>query len=168
MARSLSLLILVCVFASCGPAMTKTEVSEVMNTFRGYHISEIMMIIGPPNQTTNDGLDGQIYVWSGSKSIQLTNARKETKGTVTRSFRGYNVKSKTVYKPPIIINRKQALMFWVDKDGIIYHGKAKGVGVSEDEQAVVVIVLAITAVAVLIKYQQDQKRAKQWDKWLND
>ena len=165
MVRSLSLVILICALIGCGP-----PTAEIMNSWKKNHISDVIRSWGPPQQITTDGAGGRIYVWSQNVNIPLAKAKSKTKGTVTYSpfLDEYTIKSKTTYTKPVIIEGQKVRMFWVNKDGIVYHWQAKGFIVDEGTEAVIIIGVAIGAILVYIKYQQDQKRAKQWEKWLND
>ena len=126
--RFISWIMVVLFLISCGPPVyLRSEITSAMNNIKGHHISEVVKTIGPPHEVTSDTLDGHIYIWSGQSSVRLTNAMAETKGTFTHKRRGkYAIKSKTVYTPPITITKNQAIMFWTDVDGIIYHWKLRG------------------------------------------
>ena len=159
------LLLIVFVFSSCGP-----PTAEIMNSWKGHHVSRLIRSWGPPQQVTTDGAGGRIYIWTTDVNIPLTKAKSKTKGTVTYNpyLDEYAIKSKTTYTDPIVIEGQKVRMFWVNKNRIIYHWRAKGFIRDEGTEAAIVVGLAIGVVLVLIKYEQDRKQAEKWRKWLDD
>ncbi len=155
--RSVSWVMLVCVLASCGPTTT-----EIMNSWKGSHVSRLIRSWGPPQQVTTDGVGGRIYIWTTEVNIPLTNATSKTKGTVDYNpyLDQYTIKSKTTHIAPIIIEGQRARMFWVDEDGIIYYWQAKGFVVDEGTQVVTGIVVVLGVLAIIVKYQENQRRRK--------
>ena len=76
--------------------------NEVMNSWKGAHISSVIRSWGPPNRITSDGAGGHIYIWS--EQTVIPNAL----GTL------FDVES-----PPT--TNKHVRMFYVRSNGIIYH-----------------------------------------------
>ena len=165
MMRFISWIMLSLSLISCGPQLPPmSEITRAMDNAKGLHISSMIEIFGPFYNTRGDALGGQIYIWSEESSVRLTNPKIETKETLTRKRRGkYIINSQTVYKPPIVIRKNQAVMFWADADGIIYHWKLQGFKTDEEieaEQVIGVIVLTLCLVAIVIKYQEDRRQAE--------
>lgn len=129
-----------------GCAATIEEENAVMESWKGAHISKTIRKWGPPRNIVSDGQGGKIYIWSEYKSVNLSPAKTETKGTITRTYGGYQYREKTTHKPPIDYNYVKAYMFYVNRRGVIYHWKIKG---QEDEQ-VLLFLLGCSLVALLL------------------
>ena len=52
------------VFAGCTPSTRQVTTRQVMNSWMGSHISELIRSWGPPQQIVTDGAGGKIYIWS--------------------------------------------------------------------------------------------------------
>ena len=62
----------------CGPS-TK----EIMNSWKGAHVSRLIRSWGPPQEITSDGLGGRIYIWRSDVYIPIT------KGTTKNAWHCY-------------------------------------------------------------------------------
>ena len=140
-------LITVFILNGCGP-----PTAEIMNSWHGSHVSELIRSWGPPHEITTDGLNGHVYIWIKDINIPLSEPEEETKGTITYNpyLDQYSIETKTTYKEPVVIEGQKLRMFWVNEDGIIYTWKAKGFIVEEGDTQVVVVGLAIAVVLAII------------------
>ena len=82
--------------------------NEIMNSWKGSYISEVIQSWGPPTQITEDGSGGKIYIWS--EQVIIPNAVETLFGKSRKS-------------PPQIIERVR--MFYVRHNGIVYHWIAR-------------------------------------------
>lgn len=133
-----ALLILCGTFVGCG-----TPTHKIMNSWKGNHVSSLIRSWGPPDYVTSDEKGGKVYIWERNINLPLTDARSETKGTITYSpYRNeYTIKSNTVYTDAIVLKGKKVRMFWVDQNGIIYGWKAEGF-VNDHSDTVVLILIS--------------------------
>lgn len=163
-ARFTSWIMLICALASCGPTT-----AEIMNSWKGSHVSRLMRSWGPPQQITPDGAGGRIYVWTRDVNIPLANAKSKTKGTIDYNpyLDQYTVKSKTTHTAPVIIQGQKARMFWVNKDGIVYYWQARGFTTDEGDQALTIIIVALGVVILVLKYQEDKRQAETISSWFD-
>ena len=146
--RLLSLVICSLVLIGCGQS-TK----QIMDSWKGHHVSSLIRSWGPPHQVVSDGARGEIYIWRSRVNIPLAKGKKETRGTVTHYPHSSRFKSKTTYIPPVVLKGDKVRMFWVDSQGIIYHWRAQGFVNDPDEDVVWIGVLAILlGVRVLMAY----------------
>ncbi len=152
------------VLNGCGP-----PTAEIMNSWKGNHISDVIRSWGPPQQVTTDGAGGRIYVWSKNVNIPLTKAKSKTKRTVTYSpyLDQYTIKSKTTYTEPVVIEGQKVRMFWANKNGIVYHWRAKGFIVEEGDTEAVIVIAGIVLVVLIIAEQQRRARYAQIAKLLD-
>ena len=93
----------------CAYKSTYKSTNEIMNSWMGSHISQVIQSWGPPTQITDDGAGGKIYIWS--EQVIIPNAL----GTL---FDGPTHKS-----PQHIIERVR--MFYVRPNNIVYHWLAQ-------------------------------------------
>ena len=142
-------LLLALILNGCASTLTT---KEVMNSWTGAHVSRLIRSWGPPQQVTTDGLDGHVYIWRKDVNIPLTQASSETTRTIDYNpYSGqYAVKSETTYAAPIIIEGQKLRMFWVNKDGIIYHWQARGFTRSEKDDVLIAVTLVMLATTGLL------------------
>lgn len=90
--------------------------SEIMNSWMGSHISQVIQSLGPPTQTTDDGAGGKIYIWRPAPiplPQELPNATAQEQ-------------LNTTYRRIAIQNHNNSYkMFYVRPNGIIYHWRAQ-------------------------------------------
>ena len=157
-----SLLIMAFILNGCGP-----PTAEIMNSWKGSHVSQLIRSWGPPQEMTTDGLNGHVYIWRRDINIPLSDRKKETKRTTTYNpYRNqYSIKTETTYKEPVVIEGEKLRMFWVNEDGIIYTWKAEGFIVEEgDTELLVVGVVAAVVIAIII----ESKKQSQYDWYFDD
>ena len=129
-----------------GCAAIIEEQNAVMESWKGAHISETIREWGPPKNIVPDGQGGKIYIWSEYKSVNLSPAKTETKGTITKTYGGYQYKEKTTHKRPVDYDYVKAHMFYVNRSGTIYYWRIEG---QDDEQALLFL-LGLSLVALLL------------------
>lgn len=118
----------------CGPS-TK----QVMNSWMGSHISEVIRSWGPPQQIVTDGAGGQIYIWSSQPTIPPVTqpTTTETRGEMRYNplTRKYEWVETTKQKSPqtvpgvmveVLSHSRRVRMFYARPNGIIYHWRSKG------------------------------------------
>lgn len=86
-----------------------------MESWLGYHESEIIASWGPPQQVTSDGLGGKILIYSSHVNLG------QSQGTATTDYLG-----NTRFKMPRDRGYQRARMFYVNSDGFIYSYKWRG------------------------------------------
>lgn len=138
---------IICTVVGCGPST-----AEIMNSWNGSHISEVIRSWGPPQQVTSDGASGRIYIWSKYINIPIGQARQTTTGAlIPDGFGGYYINSRTIYTPQTVIQADYARMFWVNTHGFVYHWQAEGFIVEKVEAKKLLITIGVsTGVALLI------------------
>ena len=153
------LLITAFILSGCGP-----PTAEIMNSWKGSHVSTLIRSWGPPQEISTDGLNGHVYIWRTDINIPLSDREEETKGTITYDphIDQYSVKTKTTYKEPVVIKGKKLRMFWVNEDGIIYTWKAKGFIVEEGDTELLVIGVAVGVVLAII-LESKKRSSYDWD-----
>ena len=139
----------------CGPSTT-----QVMDSWTGSHVSELIRSWGPPQEISTDGLNGHVYIWRTDIYIPLSERKEETRGTISYDpyLDQYTIETETTYEEPVAIEEEKLRMFWVDEDGIIYNWKARGYVVEEREAKHVIIGTAIAVVLVLIVRNKEQSQ----------
>ena len=105
--KNLNLIFLITItaftFASCA---TVKKTTEVMDSWKGTHISRVISSWGPETRITGDGKGGKIYTWD---TRWKTNAYYDYSG---------------VYQPPR--ERYCTKNFYVSEKGIIYSWRWQG------------------------------------------
>ena len=149
------LLITAFILNGCGP-----PTAEIMNSWTGSHVSELIRSWGPPQEISTDGLNGHVYIWRTDINIPLSERETETKGTITYDpyLDQYSIESKTTYKEPVVIEGQKVRMFWVNEDGTIYTWKAKGFIVEKGDTELLVIGLAVGVVLAIIIESKNRSR----------
>ncbi len=144
------LISLLVALVGCGPS-TK----EIMNSWKGSHVSRLIRSWGPPQQVVPDGAGGKIYVWSDSIYLPFTKGKTETRGTYDAYSSTF--KSKTTYTPPLVLEGDKVRMFYVDAQGIIYTWRAEGFINDPETDAVLIggIVVGVGVLLLIAKSQND-------------
>lgn len=106
--------------------MTAQEMSNIMDSWKGSHISDLIASWGPPQQLVPDGKGGKIYIWRQQASIPLTQGKTTERGSATAIGSTVYYNSKTTYTPGTNIEIDRTRMFWVNRRGIIYNWQWKG------------------------------------------
>ena len=109
--------------------------SQIMNSWMGSHISQVIQSWGPPTQITPDGAGGHIYIWRPQPMapppptiqkhgtvrwnalLQQYEYVEETSPTQTLNS--------TLQKIAIDMHNKSYKMFYVRPNGIVYHWRAR-------------------------------------------
>ncbi len=115
--KKASCVIFLCVIF-CAGCMTEQKMNEIMKSWEGSHIDDLIAQWGPPKQVLDDGRGGKIMTWIESHSYT-------SPGTATTTDYGFET-SYTNYTPGQTISWGNSRTFWVDKNGIIYKWAWKG------------------------------------------
>ena len=115
--RSICWIMIICTIVGCGPSTV-----EVMNSWKGSHVSELIQSWGPPQSVTSDGKDGRIYIWSKHFNIALGGQTRSR--LIPDGFGGYYINSQST--PQFMTQREWSRMFWVNRNGVIYYWRAHG------------------------------------------
>ncbi len=85
--------------------------SEIMNSWKGSHISQVIQSWGPPTQVTEDGAGGKIYIWR-PQPITLPDTPASPHLIDVR---------------PLIVEQhnKSYKMFYVRPNGTVYYWRAQ-------------------------------------------
>ena len=91
------------------------QITDTMKSWEGSHYSQLLQSWGPPTQTSEDGLGGQILVYMYDRNLGQIPGRawKDNYGVVH-------------YTAPQGNNYTATRMFYVNKDGIIYSWRWQG------------------------------------------
>lgn len=141
------LTILLATLVGCGPSLSTRQ---IMESWRGSHVSSLIRSWGPPQHVVPDEKDGKIYIWSNKINIRLADGKTETKANIDHGRYWLTVNSSTTYTPPLEVKGDKVRMFWANSEGIIYHWRAKGFLNDPEEGAAILAALAIGAVIGLI------------------
>ena len=91
-----------------------TPTAEIMDSWKGSHVSRLIKSWGPAQRIADDGQGGKIYIYS---NVSHTSVTVPFKPFLYSNPYGIITKSKT---------NERTRMFWVNTDGIIYYWKAEG------------------------------------------
>ena len=91
------------------------RVNEMMRSWEGHHVNELIAKWGPPTQVMPDGSGGKILVYSQTKTYTPP-------GSVQTNVYGYGnfATGYTTVNPPQTTSWQAHRMFWVDRNGYIY------------------------------------------------
>jgi len=92
------------------------EEKEVMNSWVGASKAQLIQSWGPPNRTTDDGQGGEILIYDRTVTFP------QMPGTVYSQPYGNNL----YYTAPQSTTITRSRMFYVDKNGKIYHWMCQG------------------------------------------
>lgn len=125
--------------------------AQIMDSWKGSHISKVIVSWGPPWHVISDGAGGKIYIWNRNITIPFTLAKAETRRTATYSphLDEYTIKSKTIYTDSVFFRGDKIRAFWVDKDGIVYSWKARGYITEDPAKGAAVVALLFGVVVAL-------------------
>ena len=106
--------------------MTGKKMSEIMNSWEGHHVSDLIRSWGPPHEVTSDGRGGKIYIWRYQGSIELLPGKTTERGSANVIGSSVYYRNQTTYRRPVTVEIDKQRMFWVNREGIIYHWQWKG------------------------------------------
>jgi hypothetical protein len=105
--------------------MTTTKMNQIMSSWEGHHVSDLIASWGPPAQVIDDGKGGKIYCYQYSSAIYMP-------GTTTTHGNAYTYgnqmtfNASTYTSPGYTIPVNKNRMFWTNENGIIYRWSWKG------------------------------------------
>ena len=130
---------------ACGPS-TK----EIMNSWKGQHISKVVRSWGPPKKVVSDAADDTIHIWSDRVFLPLTDTVLKTDATVYHKPYSSTVKSTSTYTPPLAIDGDKIRMFYVNSRGIVYSWRAQGFINDPNENVLLIGAFALVGVVYLV------------------
>ena len=92
-----------------------SRVNQLMDSWVGSHKADLIRSWGPPQQIHSDGAEGEILVYGGYVNLG------QTPGKVTYDYLG-----NPQYTAPTQQGYQKTRMFYVNKDGLIYHWRWQG------------------------------------------
>jgi hypothetical protein len=117
------------------------NMSEVMESWEGHHVSDLVASWGPPQRVMDDGAGGKILVYTESRQWVTPGKATTTAyssgstygnlnlydnwGTYSSHGTGYT-NATTTYTPPKINGYEAWRMFFVSQEGRIYRWQWKG------------------------------------------
>lgn len=108
-------IVLMVIVSSCKPTENFTEKQNAaMDSWVGSHKSEIILQKGPPDRVASDGLDGEILIWEGTRTITSGGS-----AWPTVDGKGY------IYTAPVTVTKDWYRMYYVNSSGIIYSWRWK-------------------------------------------
>ena len=102
----------------CAGCMTEQKMNEIMKSWEGSNIDDVIASWGPPSQVIDDSRGGKIMTWTEFRSYT-------SPGTATTTNYGFGT-SYTNYTPGQTATWTNSRTFWVDGNGIIYKWAWKG------------------------------------------
>ena len=125
------IILMALVFLGCAHKNT----SEIMNSWMGSHISEVIQSWGPPTQVADDGAGGRIYIWR-PQPMTTTPPTIQKRGVLRWNalLQQYEYVEETsptqtlneaLQKIAIDMHNKSYKMFYVRPNGIIYHWRTQ-------------------------------------------
>jgi hypothetical protein len=102
-----------------------TRVNDIMNSWMGHNVSEVVANWGPPAQVMEIGGGNRLFVWTAVREWT-------TPGTATTTTNVYGTPgfataySTTNYTPPQTSGYNATRTFWVNSDGEIYQWAWRG------------------------------------------
>ncbi len=119
-------LISLLIIAGCYVGPSAEEIDNLLQPTLGMHQADLILKIGPPVRTADDGRGGQILIYEEYK--EQTQTFYTTPGVIKTNTNRYSG-NRTTYTPPSGFTQSivsgYRVMFWVDEDGIIYNYKWK-------------------------------------------
>lgn len=114
MKKLLTISILLIFFSSCATQnYLKTETST-LDSWIGNSKTQLVQKWGPPQSTASDETGGQIYIYD------LVVGVTQSPGVIRPAF------NNIYYSKPQSNNVVRTMMFFINKEGIIYHASARG------------------------------------------
>ena len=120
---------------------TPSKMKELMSSWMGMNVNDLIAAWGPPTSTMSDGNGGQILIYDQSRTMVLpgsaqttTNVNATTNGNVFggpgyANYNGYTnatANTHTTYTPPSQINVNRQRLLWADSSGRLYRWSWKG------------------------------------------
>ena len=119
-ARLLSCTLMLLAFAGCAQNM-----NEIMKSWEGHHVSELVENWGPPAQIMDGGNGVKIYSYQSTVSY-TTPGSSSTMGNVYTYDHGSTYYGSTTHSPSQTQTYQRYRMFWVNTKGYIYRWKWQG------------------------------------------
>lgn len=110
----LFLLLVIAAFAGCA------STDKTMESWLGYHQSDLTARWGHPKQVLNDGQGGMIFMYP-ARSCASAGTTYGSAYTTYGSAAGHKI-----YNPQPNASYKAYRMFWIDSNGRIYRSSSKG------------------------------------------
>lgn len=109
--------------------------SEIMNSWKGSHISQVIQSWGPPTQITEDGAGGHIYIWR-PQPIAPPPPTIQKQGVVrwnpllqqyeyVEETSPKQTLNDTIQRIAVDIHNRSYKMFYVRSNGIVYYWRAQ-------------------------------------------
>lgn len=128
----------VTLFSGC---VATNEMNQVMRSWEGHNVKELVASWGEPSAKAGDGQGGQVltynksytvttpasYTPDASKIVAARYQSREDDGSVVGYRHVSPMASDTVYNPPSVDRVTRTRTFWVDASGKIYRWDWKGV-----------------------------------------
>ncbi len=105
--------------------MTTEKMNQIMSSWVGSHIGDLIADWGPPAQVIDDGSGGKIYCYQYSSTVYMPGTTS-TYGNAYSYGNTATFNTSSYSSPGYSIPINKSRMFWVDKDGIIYRWSWKG------------------------------------------
>lgn len=106
-----------------------SRVNEVMQSWVGHHVSELVGSWGPPQQVIDIGDGSRLFVWTAVRQYTSPGTATTT-GTANASVYGNTVygtgQSTTVYNPPQTTSYQASRTFWVNSEGVVFRWAWRG------------------------------------------
>ena len=103
------------------------KVNQVMESWRGSHISAVIQKWGPATRIAPDGKGGSIYIWEQYVNLGTTPGTHSQNIYCPPSLGGYSSCSGTgTYSPPQQQGWNRVRMFFADKNGFVYDWRWQG------------------------------------------
>ena len=97
------------------------KINEVMESWNGRHISEVIQSWGPASRTSPDGKGGTIYIWENYVNLGTFPGTHSQSIDCSPSLGGWTSCSGTGrYTLPQQQGWNRVRMFYADKNGVIY------------------------------------------------
>ncbi len=110
--------IIICSLAGC---VTSSKMNEVMSSWMGHNVNDLIASWGPPSTVLSDGNGGQILAYDQSRQF-VTQGSSST----TVNYIGNMAFANTTSSPGSVINIRRSRIFWVDSNGLIYRWSWRG------------------------------------------
>ena len=155
---------LLIVLVGCG-----TPTKQIMDSWKGRHVSRLIRSWGPPKQVVPDGAGGKIYIYSDRLYLPLADGKTETNATMFHGQYMSTLKSTTTYTPPLVLDGEKVRMFYANSDGVIYYWRAKGFINDPDEDAILIgILVVVGVVALIVNYLEYKEEQEFYDRLFSD
>lgn len=105
------------------------NINKAMNSWMGYHYSDLIAKWGPPQQVFDDGQGGRILIYNMNRSWTVPGTQSTyTYGhaTIWDNYIWGSAQSYSTYRPPQTYGYTAYRMFWINKKGLIYRWAWKG------------------------------------------